>query len=1186
MTEISVKVAVRVRPWNDREKQMQCKLAVEMPPTSGNELPNTTVLKDLDDTGAEKQFTFDYSFWSHDGFVEDEKTGLTVPDVASVAAGGGGGKKGNSKPVYASQQTVYDKLGVTVLNNAWEGYHCCLFAYGQTGAGKSYSMVGYGANKGIVPLACDEIFQRIDKNKDKNLEYDVVVSMLEIYNEKVQDLLIHPNKRPVGGLEIRESKELGVYVANLTKCKVTSYKEIDQIMEQGIGNRTIGSTLMNATSSRAHTVLGIELKQLSHVGDRVGTKMSVIYLVDLAGSEKAAKTGATGDRLKEGSAINKSLSCLGNVIEKLADACSGKVALKNIVIPYRDSKLTRLLQNALGGSSFTVMICAISPASNNYQESLSTLRYADRAKKIKNQSVVNEDPQDKIIRQLREENAKLREMVEQGGGVQVETKTVEKLVVDEAAMGKAKEKHEKEIKALEDALIQMQQDFFKKLQEEKNKKKVETVVEEKEIVTVKEIVVQEKIREKHLDLPHISNLHEDPMLAGKLHYSFPPPGKDDKDDKTEWWLGRQVLNENWKPHVVLAGVGIQKKHCRITSKKDPKTKKNVVTLFVSDKTAIETTFVNGDNFFFEGGEGCELTHGDRLIIGQNYVFVYIDPATFLSSADGKTEYCNDLIDAGKCSYELAKKELAEKQGDLFLSGQMNKDAVSSNQENLKQLEEQKKLQLEYEEKLKQAEQKKQKAQEEMLLELKKKEEEYQQELLRMQKQMAESELSQELNQEKKQESELKKMELEYKQRKKQIELKNRREIYLIEKKQRMLALEEKLRKDREQDIAVIEELLTTNVPLCKEATALSLEMNKGYSYHLRLNIFPVTDMAGKSLRSGGFRLLQPSVLVVCKSAEGDQLFEWDADTLENRVFLMRELFDHWCLGGQFDLKTLPVDRDPFWDPVTTEYFIGSCRVYLEPLIYGCLVSVDAKLLGPEGKPADAYLRVELERKQNSTEKSNAGDKKYDSIEELEDECDHGLTGGSFSFKIKVAKLRKLDAKKWKNPRVEFQYYVDEKTVVRPKRDNKSEFIFDYSKTVKQDPVTERYLEYLRTGVLTFSVFAFSKHAIQLDQEQQTELAERQDQTSSSPDSKKKKAEAAQKKKTANENEELDASTSGAGPMFFAEQSRTSPELKGNNKSLADMANEQHFFVPSPDLNRKRYEVLDKNRDQSQACVIL
>merc|ERR1719401_3049757 len=170
---------------------------------------------------------------------------------------------------------------------------------------------------------------------------------------------------------------------------------------------------MNATSSRAHTVITIAFKQVSTASGATGAKISMINLVDLAGSEKAGQTGATGDRLKEGCAINKSLSALGNVIEKLADKATGK-AKGNVVIPYRDSKLTRLLQNALGGSSKTVMICAISPASSNYEETLSTLRYADRAKRIKNAATVNENPQDKLIRQLREENEKLKEMCGKG----------------------------------------------------------------------------------------------------------------------------------------------------------------------------------------------------------------------------------------------------------------------------------------------------------------------------------------------------------------------------------------------------------------------------------------------------------------------------------------------------------------------------------------------------------------------------------------------------------------------------------------------------------------------------------------------------------------------------------------------------------------------------------------------------
>ena len=378
---MSVKVAVRVRPFNTREKQNDSTSVIIMP---GN---NQT--KIIDENGKEKTYTFDHSFWSHDGYKELEN--------------------GYLEPVeekYADQKFVYNAVGKEILDNAWEGYHCCLFAYGQTGSGKSYSMVGYGANKGIVPISCDEIFNRINQNVQPDKKYEIQVSMLEIYNEKVQDLLIDPNKRPQGGLKIRQSTVLGVFVEGLTKYPVTSYDEINRKMEEGYRNRTIGATLMNATSSCAHTIVMIDFRQLTQVGKKTTTKISMINLVDLAGSERLGSTGATGDRLKEGCNINKSLLILGNVINCLADKAIGKA--KNVLPPYRDSALTRILQNALGGNSKTVMICALSPASINYEETLSTLRYADRAKKIQNKAVINESEHDKMIRLLREENSGLK----------------------------------------------------------------------------------------------------------------------------------------------------------------------------------------------------------------------------------------------------------------------------------------------------------------------------------------------------------------------------------------------------------------------------------------------------------------------------------------------------------------------------------------------------------------------------------------------------------------------------------------------------------------------------------------------------------------------------------------------------------------------------------------------------------
>ena len=233
---MSIVVGVRVRPFNTREKDRNSVCCIEMPGA------NQTIIHD--ELGKEKKFTFDHSFWSHDGYriLED---GYMEPDDDK----------------YADQKKVFDTVGKQILDNAWLGYHCCLFAYGQTGSGKSYSMVGYGANKGIVPISCDEIFQRIGQNKDPDKSFEVQVSMLEIYNEKVQDLLIKPDKRPPSGLKIRESKILGIFVDGLSKHPVTSYEQISNKMDEGYNNRTIGSTLMNATSSRAHTIVTIEFRQ-------------------------------------------------------------------------------------------------------------------------------------------------------------------------------------------------------------------------------------------------------------------------------------------------------------------------------------------------------------------------------------------------------------------------------------------------------------------------------------------------------------------------------------------------------------------------------------------------------------------------------------------------------------------------------------------------------------------------------------------------------------------------------------------------------------------------------------------------------------------------------------------------------------------------------------------------------------
>ncbi|CAH8619550.1 unnamed protein product [Schistosoma intercalatum] len=267
-----------------------------------------------------KQFTFDHSYWSHDGF-KTEADGVLVPD--------------GENSIYVSQRHVFDDLGRGLLENAFSGYSCSLFAYGQTGSGKSYSMIGYGPNRGIVPIICEQLFDRIGKNNDPDKKFQVTLTMMEIYNEQIRDLLTR-DKSSQTNLQIRQSPAQGFYVQGLTQVPVGSYGEIEQRMNQGTARRTVAATNMNETSSRAHTIITITFDQLiGSEESKISRKRSVINLVDLAGSERAESTGATGDRLKEGAKINRSLSALGNVISALAE--------NKKVIPYRDSILTKLL---------------------------------------------------------------------------------------------------------------------------------------------------------------------------------------------------------------------------------------------------------------------------------------------------------------------------------------------------------------------------------------------------------------------------------------------------------------------------------------------------------------------------------------------------------------------------------------------------------------------------------------------------------------------------------------------------------------------------------------------------------------------------------------------------------------------------------------------------------------------------
>lgn len=554
----SVKVAVRVRPFNSRERQEGAELCVSM-------TGNTTKIWNKE-TSFEKEFNFDYSYWSHDGSIEDPATGLL--------------KKDSPTSKYADQHTVFNDLGVEVLDNAWNGYHVCLFAYGQTGSGKSYSIVGYGANKGIIPITCEEIFTRIKLPQPKKIDFQVEVSMLEIYNEQVQDLLVPPAGREKGGLKVRENPKTGVYVEGLKKVIVNSYQDISNWLDKGNEHRTVGATQMNATSSRAHTVLTISFTQLfydENTGKPLNRKQSDINLVDLAGSERAGKTGATGDRLAEGSNINKSLSCLGKVITALAK--KSQPGGKGEVVPYRESKLTRILQNALGGNSKTTMIAAISPASYNFEETLSTLRYADQVKAIKNKAIVNETPQEKLIRELREENERLKALIEGkggsiggggggGGGGGIDDETLQE--------------YQSQIEMLRRAKEQAEMTFQQRLEDmEKNKSQV--------------------VVKKEITGPHLSNLNEDPQLNGQI--------------KHEIHDGEITVGKGGSSQIVINGLNVGMEHCKIRYQGG-----KIILAPINDpglKTMVNGQIITGP---------VELQNQDRIRFGNHVYFSFIDPS--------------------------------------------------------------------------------------------------------------------------------------------------------------------------------------------------------------------------------------------------------------------------------------------------------------------------------------------------------------------------------------------------------------------------------------------------------------------------------------------------------------------------------------------------------------------------------
>ncbi|XP_035807343.2 kinesin-like protein KIF1B isoform X5 [Amphiprion ocellaris] len=658
MSGASVKVAVRVRPFNSRETSKDSKCIIQM---QGN---TTTILNPKAPKEPAKTFSFDYSYWSH-----------TTPE----------------DPCFASQNLVYNDIGKEMLEHAFEGYNVCIFAYGQTGAGKSYTMMGKQeeGQEGIIPMLCEDLFEKINEDSNKEeLSYSVEVSYMEIYCERVRDLLNPKNK---GNLRVREHPLLGPYVEDLSKLAVTSYTDIADLMDAGNKARTVAATNMNETSSRSHAVFTIVFTQRKHDSetDLSTEKVSKISLVDLAGSERADSTGAKGTRLKEGANINKSLTTLGKVISALAevDNCTSKSKKKKKTdfIPYRDSVLTWLLRENLGGNSRTAMVAALSPADINYDETLSTLRYADRAKNIKCNAVINEDPNNKLVRELKDEVARLKELLRaQGlgdildnlkdiqnnkhryliasenqrpghfstapigsltaspssgslssqGGLQSVTSIQERIMSTPGG-----EEAIERLKESEKIIAELNETWEEKL------RKTEAIRMEREALLAEMGVA---IREDGGTLgvfspkktPHLVNLNEDPLMSECLLYYI-------KDGITR--VGQADAER--RQDIVLSGAHIREEHCIFRSERNANG--DVIVMLVPCEGS--ETYVNGKRV----EDAIQLRSGNRIIMGKNHVFRFNHPEQARAERE-KTPSAETPVEP--VDWTFAQRELLEKQG--------------------------------------------------------------------------------------------------------------------------------------------------------------------------------------------------------------------------------------------------------------------------------------------------------------------------------------------------------------------------------------------------------------------------------------------------------------------------------------------------------------------------------------------
>ncbi|XP_072540188.1 kinesin-like protein KIF1A isoform X12 [Salminus brasiliensis] len=887
MAGASVKVAVRVRPFNSREMSKESKCIIQM---SGN----TTTILNPKVPKETKSFNFDYSYWSH-----------TSPEDIN----------------YASQQQVYRDIGEEMLLHAFEGYNVCIFAYGQTGAGKSYTMMGKQEKdqQGIIPLLCEDLFTKInDSNNDNSMSYSVEVSYMEIYCERVRDLLNPKNK---GNLRVREHPLLGPYVEDLSKLAVTSYNDIQDLMDSGNKARTVAATNMNETSSRSHAVFNIIFTQKRHDAetDNTSEKVSKISLVDLAGSERADSTGAKGTRLKEGANINKSLTTLGKVISALAEVDSGSNKNKKkkkveSFIPYRDSVLTWLLRENLGGNSRTAMVAALSPADINYDETLSTLRYADRAKQIRCNAVINEDPNNRLVRELKDEVSRLKDLLyAQGLGDIIEMTNAMTAMSpspslsalssragsigslhDRIMFSPGSEEAIERLKETEKIIAELNETWEEKL------RRTEAIRMEREALLAEMGVA---MREdggtvgvfSPKKTPHLVNLNEDPLMSECLLYYI-------KDGITR--VGREDAMR--RQDIVLSGHFIKDEHCIFTSTTGP-----MGEAVILEPCEGAETYVNGKKVT----EPTVLRSGNRIIMGKSHVFRFNHPEQARQERE-RTPCAETPVEP--VDWAFAQRELLEKQG-IDMKQEMDQrlqeleDQYRREREEANNLLEQQRL--DYESRL----------------------EALQKQVDRYYPEAAEEEDEPE-------------EEVQWTERETELAL-------------------WAFRKWRCYQFTSLRDLLWGNAIFLKEANAISVELKKKVQFQFVLltdtlysplppDLLPAE--AAKDREKSPFP--RTIVAVEVQDQKNGATHYWTLEKLRQRLELMREMYDRAAevpSSAIEDCDSVLTGGDPFYDRFPWFRLVGRAFVYLSNLLYPVPLVHRVAIVSEKGE-VKGFLRVAVQ----------------------------------------------------------------------------------------------------------------------------------------------------------------------------------------------------------------------------------